>query len=138
MELDELRLEPLLSEIPRLIEWVEARCAAAGVAGDIAMKLALALEEAVANVIRHGLPGSPSPHRIAVRLEIGSAMVAAEIIDNGRPFDPTGAPPPDLSLPLEERQPGGLGIYLMRELMDGVEYRRSGNSNILRVRKARR
>jgi serine/threonine-protein kinase RsbW len=138
MELDELRLEPLLSEIPRLIEWIEARCAAAGVAGDIGMKLALALEEAVANVIRHGLQGTPTPDRIAVRLEIGCAMVAAEVVDNGRPFDPIGAPPPDLSLPLSERQPGGLGIHLMRQLMDGVDYRRSGDSNILRVRKARR
>jgi anti-sigma regulatory factor (Ser/Thr protein kinase) len=138
MAFDELRLEPLLSEIPRLIEWVEARCAAAGVVGDVAMKLALVLEEAVANVIHHGLPGSPPPHRIAVRLEIGADTVAAEIIDNGRPFDPTGAPSPDLSLPLEERQPGGLGIHLMRELMDGIDYRRCGNRNILRLYKARR
>ena len=138
MQSDELRLEPLLSEIPRLIEWVEARCAPAGVAGEIAMKLALVLEEAVANVIHHGLPGSPPPHRISVRLDIDADSVAAEVIDNGRPFDPTGAPPPDLSLPLEQRPPGGLGIHLMRELMDGLDYRRSGDSNILRLRKARR
>ncbi|HEX2215493.1 MAG TPA: ATP-binding protein [Xanthobacteraceae bacterium] len=138
MAFDELRLEPQLSEIPRLIEWVEARCAAAGVGGEVAMKLALVLEEAVANVINHGLPGSPPPHRVAVRLEIDADTVAAEVIDNGRPFDPTGAPRPDLSLPLEERQPGGLGIHLMRELMDGLDYRRSGDRNILRLHKARR
>ena len=138
MQSDELRLEPLISEIPRLIEWVEARCALAGVAGEIAMKLALVLEEAVANVIHHGLPGSPPPHRISVRLDIGADSVAAEVIDNGRPFDPTGTPPPDLSLPLEQRPPGGLGIHLMRELMDGLDYRRSGDSNILRLHKARR
>ena len=107
MSFDELRLEPHLSEIPRLIDWVEARCAAAAVAGEVAMKLALAVEEAVANVINHSLPGSPPPHRVLVRLEIGADEVAAEVIDNGGPFDPTGAPPPDLSLPLEERQPGG-------------------------------
>jgi anti-sigma regulatory factor (Ser/Thr protein kinase) len=138
MASDELRLEPLVSEIPRLIEWVEARCAAEGIAGELAMKLALVLEEAVANVINHGLPGAQPPHRLAVRLAIGADIVAAEVIDNGRPFDPTGAPPPDLSLPLEERQPGGLGIHLMRELMDGLDYRRSGDSNILRLHKARR
>ena len=137
MQSDELRLEPLLSEIPRLIEWVEARCAAAGVAGEVAMKLALVLEEAVANVIQHGLPSSP-PHRITVRLDIDADDVAAQVIDNGRPFDPTGAPPPDLSLPLEQRPPGGLGIHLMRELMDGFDYHRSGDSNILRLYKARR
>jgi anti-sigma regulatory factor (Ser/Thr protein kinase) len=138
MAFDELRLEPLLSEIPRLIEWVEARCAASGIAGEVAMKLALVLEEAVANVINHSLPGSAPPHRIAVRLEIDADGVAAEVIDNGPPFDPTGAPKPDLSLPLEERQPGGLGIHLMRELMDGFAYRRAGDSNILRLHKARR
>jgi anti-sigma regulatory factor (Ser/Thr protein kinase) len=138
MQFDELRLEPLLSEIPRLIEWIEARCAAAGIIGEVAMKLALALEEAVANAINHGLPGSPPPPHIKVRLEIAPGFVIAEVIDNGQPFDPTGAPAPDLSLPLEERQPGGLGIHLMRELMDGLDYRRSGNRNILRLRKARR
>jgi len=138
MQSDELRLEPLLSETPRLIEWVEARCAAAGVAGEIAMKLALVLEEAVANVIQHGLPGSQPPHRITVRLDVYADSVAAEVTDNGSPFDPTSAPPPDLSLPLEQRPPGGLGIHLMREMMDGLDYRRSGDSNILRLRKERR
>ena len=138
MSCDELRLEPHLSEIPRLIDWVGARCAASGVAADVAMKLALALEEAVANVINHGLPGRPPPHRVSVRLGIGADKVAAEVIDNGRPFDPTDAAPPDLSLPLEKRPPGGLGIPLIRGLMDGVAYRRAGDSNILRLHKARR
>jgi serine/threonine-protein kinase RsbW len=138
MEFDELRLEPLLSEIPLLIEWVEARCAASGVGGQIAMKLAVALEEAVANAINHGLPGAPPPHFLAVRLGIDADSVAAEVIDNGRPFDPTGLPDPDLTSSLEERKLGGLGIHLMRELMDGLEYRRSGSTNILRLYKARR
>jgi serine/threonine-protein kinase RsbW len=138
MEFDELRLDPLLSEIPLLVEWVEARCAASGVGQDIAMKLALALEEAVANAINHGLPGAPPPHFLAVRLGIDADSVAAEIIDNGRPFDPTGVPDPDLTSSLEERQFGGLGIHLIRELMDGIEYCRSGNMNILRLYKARR
>jgi anti-sigma regulatory factor (Ser/Thr protein kinase) len=138
MAFDELRLEPLLSDIPRLIEWVESRCAAAGVASEVAMKLALVLEEAVVNVINHSVPGSTPPYRIAVTLGIEAETVTAEVIDNGPAFDPTGAPRPDLSLPLEERQPGGLGIHLMRELVDGFDYRRAGDSNILRLRKARR
>lgn len=138
MEFDELRLEPLLSEVPRLIEWVEARCAASGVGREIAMKLALVLEEAVANAINHGLPGAPPPHRLAVRLGIDADAVAAEIIDNGRPFDPTAVSDPDLTSSLEERQLGGLGIHLMRALMDDLDYRRSGDVNILRLRKARR
>ena len=138
MEFDRLRLEPLLSEIPRLLDWVEARCAASGVDGEIATKLGLALEEAVANAINHGLPGTPPPHRLAVRLGIDADTVVAEVVDNGRPFDPTSVPDPDLTSALDERQLGGLGIHLMRELMDGLDYRRSGDRNILRMRKARR
>ena len=136
MPSDELRLEPALSEIGRLIEWVEARCAADDVGPEITMKMALALEEAVANAINHGLAGAPPPHRIAVRLEVTADRVAAEIIDNGRPFDPTAMPEPDLSAGLEQREPGGLGIHLMRSLMDGMEYRRSEDCNILRMHKA--
>ena len=138
MALDELRLEPQLSEIPRLIDWVEARCRADNVADEIRSKMTLAVEEAVANVINHGFAGPSSSCQIAVRLDISAACVAAEIIDNGRPFDPTAAPDPDLSLPLEERQPGGLGIHLMRQLVDRFEYRRSAERNILLLRKARR
>jgi serine/threonine-protein kinase RsbW len=138
MACDELRLEPSLAAIPRLIDWVERRCAAAGIAGTIATKLALALEEAVANAVNHGLPAAPPPHFLAVRLAINADTVAAEIIDNGPPFDPTLVPDPDLTSSLAERQLGGLGIRLMRELMDGIDYRRSGNRNILRLYKTRR
>ena len=138
MASDELRLEPRLSEISRLLDWVEARCRAEGIADDITLKMTLAIEEAVANAIKHGFAGSPPPHRIAVRLEITAECIAAEVVDNGRPFDPTGAPDPDLSLPLEQRQPGGLGIHLMRRLMDRLEYRRCGGNNALRLRKSRR
>ena len=62
--------------------------------------------------------------------------MVAEIIDNGRAFDPTAAPAPDLSLPLEQRDPGGLGIHLMRRMIDRVEYRRAGGENRLRLEKS--
>ena len=137
MAFDELFLDPRLSEIPRLLDWVEARCRAEGAGGDIGSKVMLALEEAAANAINHGFIGVPEPHRITVRLDITAACVVAEIIDNGRPFDPTGAPEPDLSLPLGQRQPGGLGIHLMRQLMDRLAYRRCNGDNILRLQKKR-
>ena len=134
----ELDVEPQVGEVPRLIDWVGNCCAAEGLAEDLTFKLTLALEEAVANVIAHAFPGLPPPHSIKVRLDITAQSVSAEIIDNGRPFDPTAAPDPDLSLPLERRCPGGLGIHLMRGMMDRLDYRRSDGSNVLRLEKARR
>ena len=134
----ELDVKPQVGEVPRLIDWIGSCCAGEGVAEDVTFKLTLAVEEAVINVINHAFEGLPPPHSIAVRLDIAAQSATAEIIDNGRPFDPTSAPDPDLSLPLERRCPGGLGIHLMRGMMDRLNYRRSAGSNILRLEKARR
>ena len=132
-----LDVTPQVGEVPQLIDWIGSRCAAEGLAEDVTFKLTLALEEAVVNVITHAFEGLPPPHSITVRLDITAQSVTAEIIDNGRPFDPTSAPDPDLSLPLERRRPGGLGIHLMRGMMDRLHYRRSAGSNVLRLEKTR-
>lgn len=135
----EFRLDvaPDIAEIPRLLDWVEASCGECGVAGDTPFKLALVLEEAVANVINHAFSGVPAPHRIAIELAIEDDRVTAEIIDNGHAFDPSAAPDPDRTTPLEQRDVGGLGIHLIRRMMDRVEYRRADGENRLRLEKTR-
>jgi anti-sigma regulatory factor (Ser/Thr protein kinase) len=133
----ELNVEPQVNEIPRLLDWVEACCGAEGIANDLRYKIMLALEEAVTNVINHAFADVPPPHRIRVRLDVSDVLLAAEVIDNGRIFDPTSAPDPDLTLPLEERTPGGLGIHLMRHVMDRLYYKHETGRNTLRLEKAR-
>ena len=128
---------PDLSAIPPLIEWVEERCQEAGLSGELAFKLMLAIEEAVTNVVSYAFAEMPPPHRIQVRLNIDNDHCTAEMVDNGRPFDPLAAPPPDLTGPLEERDPGGLGIHLIRNMADRVEYRRVDGQNRLRIETAR-
>jgi len=134
----ELRVEPLVAEIPRLIDWLEAGCAAEGLAEDATLQIALAVEEAVSNVVNHAFAGLPPPYLIIVRLDITSQLVAVEIVDNGHPFDPTTAPDPDVSVSLEGRSPGGLGIHLIRGMMDRIRYRRDDDNNILRLEQVRR
>jgi sigma-B regulation protein RsbU (phosphoserine phosphatase) len=131
-----LSLAPDLAEVSRMTAWAEACCGGAGL-DDLAFKLVLALEEAVANVVNHAFVGVAPPHRIEVVLDTGDGQVVAEVIDNGRAFDPSTAPEPDLSLPLAERDPGGLGILLIHRMMDRVEYRRSDGKNCLRLEKSR-
>ena len=62
---------------------------------------------------------------------------AAELVDNGRPFDPSAAPYPNLTGSLEDRDAGGLGIHLIRNMVDRVEYRREDGQNRLRIETAR-
>jgi anti-sigma regulatory factor (Ser/Thr protein kinase) len=132
-----LSLNPDVGEIPRLIDWVERCCGEAGMPTDLPFQLALALDEAVANVIGHAFAGQAPPHRIEIELDITDTAAVATVIDNGRAFDPSEAPEPDVSLPLDKRDPGGLGILLIRRMVDRVEYRRTGNENRLRLEKSR-
>lgn len=59
------------------------------------------------------------------------SVIVVEITDDAKPFDPSGVAQPDTGIPLEDRPVGGLGIHLVREMMDGFRYRRSGEHNIV-------
>jgi serine/threonine-protein kinase RsbW len=94
----------------------------------------LALDEVVSNIVLYGYDDS-NDDPIVVKMEVRGSELMASVEDSGREFDPLSLPTPDLNAPLEERQVGGLGIHLMRSLMDGVEYRRHENRNLLSMRK---
>ena len=129
---------PDLAAIPPLMEWIEQRCREAGIASELTFKLMLAIEEAATNVVSYAFAEVPPPHRFRVRLDIDDKRCAAELADNGRPFDPSAAPPPNLTAALEEREAGGLGIHLLRNMADRIEYRREAGENRLRIETARR
>ncbi len=94
----------------------------------------LALDEVVTNVVVHGFD-NPANEEVEARITVREGVITAEVEDGGRPFNPLDAPPPDLNAPLDERAIGGLGIHLVKSLMDRVEYRREGAKNVLTVRK---
>jgi serine/threonine-protein kinase RsbW len=85
--------------------------------------LCLAVDEALTNIIQHGYRGRAGQIEICIQTEDGA--IAIYIRDRAPEFDPTELPAPDISLPLGERKPGGLGVFLMRSNVDRVEYRRS-------------
>jgi serine/threonine-protein kinase RsbW len=94
----------------------------------------LALDEVMTNVVRHGFD-DPAGQELVAEIEVRKEELTTVVTDQGRPFSPLEAPPPDLTAPLSERSLGGLGIHLIRSLMDGVEYRREGQKNVLTLRK---
>jgi anti-sigma regulatory factor (Ser/Thr protein kinase) len=93
-------------------------------------RTSLALEEAVSNVVRH----ARGVHAIGVELAMADEGVDLVIEDDGPAFDPLEVPPPDTSMPLEERPIGGLGIHLLRQMTDGIRYERVGPQNRLSIR----
>jgi serine/threonine-protein kinase RsbW len=108
-----------LASLPALLSPVRQAAAAGGLDADTEGDLLLALEEACANVIAHGYPpGRPGPIEVEVLLRAG--RVEMTVSDLARAFDPAQAPAPDLTSPWERRRIGGLGLHLIRELMDEV------------------
>jgi len=94
----------------------------------------LSLDELVTNTIAYGYDDQ-GPHEIRVRLALANGRLSAEVEDDGRPFNPLTAPLPDLTSAVEDRPVGGLGIHLVRSLMDHVDYRRESGKNHLMMRK---
>ena len=92
--------------------------------------LQLALEEHLTNILRYAFPDA-AEHRIGVRFEFAPPELRIEVMDDGHPFDPLGHPVPDLTLPIEQRPVGGLGIHMIRQSLDQVEYRRAPGRNVL-------
>ena len=94
----------------------------------------LALEEIVANVIEHGYEDT-GDHSILIRCSIQDGQIMAEVEDDGIPFNPLTSPDPDISGPLEDRPVGGLGIYLIRNIMDNLDYNYFEGKNQIRLQK---
>jgi anti-sigma regulatory factor (Ser/Thr protein kinase) len=123
-----------ISEIGPLHDSVSRFCHEHKLPAEIEGDLSLALEEILMNVIRYGHPEG-GEHEILVGLSVDDDGVVAAVEDDGVAFNPLEAPRPDTGSPLEERPIGGLGIHLIRNLMNTVEYRRAGGRNRLVLRK---
>lgn len=93
----------------------------------------VSIDEAVTNVVMYAYPGNKGTVKIVFRKEADS--IAVEITDHGRPFNPLQQPAPDTSASIEKRLIGGLGIHLMRHMMDSLSYRRQGDANCLTLSK---
>ena len=105
-----------------------------GLETSLARQLRLAVEESVVNVISYAYPEGVEGYVTISVLSDGQTL-RIQIIDAGVPFDPTMKEKADTTLSAEERQVGGLGIFLVREMMDTINYERKDDKNILTLTK---
>lgn len=129
-----LTLSNDLSQVEPLTGFVQGLADRLGLADKPAKSLRLALEEAVVNVINYAYPPG-TEGEVTVRSHVDGGKLLLTVTDSGKPFDPTAAPPVDISLPVEDRPVGGLGIHLVRHLMDAVRYERRDGKNVLTLEK---
>lgn len=116
----DLTLPALPASLPAFQAAFDQVCTRTGIADDTRNDLQVVLDEVCSNVFKHAY-ATPGALRLTVRRLPGAIEVT--FIDQGRAFDPLSLPPPDLTLPLDERPLGGLGVHLIRQMTDRQSYR---------------
>ena len=123
-----------MDNIDKLTAFVEETCENVNFDMETTMQLNLAIEEAVVNIINYAYPKNIKG-LINIMAQANDNRIKFVISDKGRPFDPTARQEINTNIPLEDRQIGGLGIHLIRKIMDSINYERIKDENILTLRK---
>ena len=123
-----------LKEVPKLNEFVTEMCETVGMNHDDAVKVKVAIEEAVVNVMKYAYPDGTTGD-VTIEAASNDERLKFTIVDGGKVFDPTVMPEVDTTLSAKERRIGGLGIHIMRQYMDSMNYERIDNLNVLTLSK---
>lgn len=126
------------SDVSAFADRFERWCDEQSVPAETMLAFQVAFDELLTNALDHGLAAGPDP-RLELQLARDDDGVSAELVDNGVAFDPfADIAPPDLDSALDQRAIGGLGVHLVRNLMDTVRYeRRDGHNHIFLSRRFR-
>jgi anti-sigma regulatory factor (Ser/Thr protein kinase) len=124
-----LKLPAKIENLRRLVKSVADCARAQGFDQKKISKIELATEETLVNIFRHSYPETPA--EVEINCKVDGIRFIIEVIDSGLPFDMASVPAPDVTADISERKLGGLGILIIKKMMDEVKYRRESDRNIL-------
>lgn len=131
----ELNIDAKIENVDKVIEFINSELDAFGCASKTKTEINVAVDEIFANISNYAYKTDNGTATIQIdKIENPKAAVIT-FIDKGVPFDPLGKKDPNVSLSAEERQIGGLGIFIVKKTMDKVEYEYKNNQNILKITK---
>ncbi len=131
MEIKTLFVDNQMNELSKVVDFLDELGEEWELPAGLVFSLNLVLEEALTNIILYGFEDA-NPHVIEIEFnKTEGDELSITLSDDGQPYDPTLKADPDLTLSVEERPIGGLGIFLIKKIMDKVEYQRNNNKNLL-------
>ena len=128
------RFDPIKDKCGEIVEYLMSSPDIPADEG-LRFKIRLSIEEAVENVVQYAYEGGLGWIEVGTKLDNEGLTLVVELRDAGVPFNPLETPDPDITLSAEERNIGGLGIFLCKKLMDNVQYRYENNCNTLTMSK---
>lgn len=129
----ELKLEAIIDNIAPVTDWVNEILEQADCPVKIQLQIDVAIDEIITNIASYAYGEEGGDFTVQAEMQTEPRQLKLRFIDNGTPFDPLQKADPDTSLSAEERQIGGLGIYLVKKTMDEVSYTYDTCHNILTV-----
>ena len=131
----ELSIAATIENIAPVTDFVNCELEALSCSERIRSQIDVAIDELFGNIAQYAYGSDVGPATVRVEVVEEPLAVVITFIDNGMPYDPLTQAEPDIHAPLEARQAGGLGIFLVRQTMDDVTYEYKNGQNILKVRK---
>ena len=131
----EITITAVVENLSSVLEIVDQELEAAGASMKVQMQVDVAIEELFVNVSRYANAPETGEVRIQIGFDKQTSALLVTFIDSGVPFDPVAKLDPDITLSAQEREIGGLGIFMAKKNMDSMEYRREDGKNILTVTK---
>ena len=128
-----LRVDADDKKLPEVLEFVDTLLEENNCSMKVQMQIDISLEELFVNIAHYAYPEKNGWAEIRAKIEDGSIVIT--LVDGGRPYDPLAKPDPDITLGVEDRQIGGLGIFISKKQMDEIKYSYTDGHNVLTMKK---
>jgi anti-sigma regulatory factor (Ser/Thr protein kinase) len=129
----ELKIEAIIENLGTVLDFVAGELETAAYPAKLQTQIAISVEEIFVNIAQYAY--NPEVGGAVIRVSVGDE-IAIEFEDRGKPYNPLEKPDPDVTAKAEEREIGGLGIFMVKKIMDTVEYQHAAGKNILLIKKA--
>lgn len=131
----ELTVEASLENIGTVTAFINGQLEGYGCPVKVRMQIDVAIDELFGNIAHYAYNPDTGPATVQVEVRQNPLEVIITFIDNGIPYNPLEKADPDITLSAEEREPGGLGIYMVKKTMDNISYEYKDGQNILKIKK---
>ncbi len=131
----ELNIEALIDNLDKVIAFVDEEVDKLDCSVKVRTQIDIAVEELFVNIAHYAYNPETGPAIVRVEVEQDPLAVSITFIDHGVPYDPLAKADPDITLSAEDREIGGLGIFMVKKSMDSIDYEYKDGQNILHIRK---
>ena len=131
----EMTIDATVDNVEKVTEFVNQQLAALGCSEKVQMQFDIAIDELFSNIALYAYHPKTGKATIAVSVEKGPLTAAVTLKDNGKPYNPLAKEDPDVTLSAEDREVGGLGIFMVKKTMDDVTYDFKDGQNVVTIRK---